>query len=94
MFTKEYLKRKSYSLKNEFLKMKNFSNIITKKSYKKGVVLIKNTEHWLNMITNHLNHNAAQKNIDSNISINITKKLGKVFEKYKDNLNRIRKKIF
>ena len=68
--------------------------MIIKKSYKKGVILIKNTKHWLNMITDHLNQDATQKNIDSNVNINKTNKLGKVFEKYKDNLNRIRKKIF
>ena len=68
--------------------------MIIKKSYKKGVILIKNTKHWLNMITDHLNNDATQKNIDSNVNINITNELGKVFEKYKDNLNRIRKKIF
>ena len=68
--------------------------MIIKKSYKKGVILIKNTKRWLNMITDHLNNDATQKNIDSNVNVNITNELGKVFEKYKDNLNRIRKKIF
>ena len=52
------------------------------------VVVIMNTEHYLKMISDHLNDETSHKMVEANCYAKVMKGIAKIIEKYKDNLTK------
>ena len=52
------------------------------------IVLIMNTEHYLKMISDHLNDETSYKVVEANCYAKVRNGTSKIIEKYKDNLTK------
>ena len=53
-----------------------------------------NAKHYLKMISDHLNDKTTYKMVESNRDSKVMKWIGKIIEKYVDNLTKREKNIF